>query len=306
MPPLEVERVSEAGLNRDVFGDGCVDRAVLQPVVLGDLFVLGFSPLEWHAEMAGVMPDRFVLSGELDPDGGQPGARGLTPRVRRFDLRGITLCERRAARRVDAAGRPMAAAHARAAAARRAPTSSTSGWVRPPGPHRGRGRATAADRCAACAAGGGLGGHGSTDRSSACRAAQAGAVGREGLLPPRRGAGRSPPAAADAQGARVGGAGAGGIGAAGAGRRGGAGRPAGVRRPPVPRARAGPAGDPVRARRGLPAHRRARPPRRAAQRARDAHRDPAVDGLARVRPRVRHPAAGRSARSGCCSAAATR
>lgn len=95
VPPLEVERVSEAGLNRDVFDDGGVDRAVLQPVVLGDLFVLGFSPLEWHAEMAGLMPDRFVLSGELDPDAGQPAGRGLTPRVRRFDLRGITLCERR-------------------------------------------------------------------------------------------------------------------------------------------------------------------------------------------------------------------
>jgi uncharacterized protein len=94
VPRHEVERVSEHSLNRDVFGDGHVDRAVLQPVVLGELFVLGFSPLEWHAEMAGWMPDRFVLSGELDPAGGRPGARGLTPRVRRFDLRGITLCER--------------------------------------------------------------------------------------------------------------------------------------------------------------------------------------------------------------------
>lgn len=95
VPAHEVERVTEQSLNRDVFGDGFVDRAVLQPVVLGDLFVLGFSPLEWHAEMAGWMPDRFVLSGELDPGGGQPGARGITPRVRRFDLRGLTLCERR-------------------------------------------------------------------------------------------------------------------------------------------------------------------------------------------------------------------
>jgi uncharacterized protein len=95
VPPHEVERVTEHSLNRDVFGAGHVDRAVLQPVVLDDLFVLGFSPLEWHAEMAGWMPGRFVLCGELDPDGGQPGARGLTPRVRRFGLRGLTLCERR-------------------------------------------------------------------------------------------------------------------------------------------------------------------------------------------------------------------
>jgi predicted TIM-barrel fold metal-dependent hydrolase len=95
LPSHDVERVSEHSLNRDVFGDGHVDRAVLQPVVLDDLFVLGFSPLEWHAEMAAWMPGRFVLSGELDPGGGQPGARGLGPRVRRFDLRGLTLCERR-------------------------------------------------------------------------------------------------------------------------------------------------------------------------------------------------------------------
>jgi predicted TIM-barrel fold metal-dependent hydrolase len=94
-PPHEVERVSEEGLARDVFEAGYVDRAVLQPVVLGELFVLGFSPLAWHAEMAGWMPDRFVLSGELDPDGGQPAARGIGTRVRRHDLRGLTLCETR-------------------------------------------------------------------------------------------------------------------------------------------------------------------------------------------------------------------
>ncbi|MDN5860594.1 MAG: amidohydrolase family protein [Pseudonocardia sp.] len=95
VPRHEAERVSEESLLRDVFDAGFVDRAVLQPVVLGELFVLGFSPLEWHAEMATWMPDRFVLSGELDPEAGQPGARGLVPRVRRHDLRGITLCEQR-------------------------------------------------------------------------------------------------------------------------------------------------------------------------------------------------------------------
>ncbi|MGQ0572596.1 MAG: amidohydrolase family protein [Pseudonocardia sp.] len=95
VPPEEVERVTEDGLMRDLFDEGHVDRAVLQPVVLGDLFVLGFSPVAWHAELADRMPGRFVLSGELDPDAGQAGARGIGSRVRHWDLRGLTLCEAR-------------------------------------------------------------------------------------------------------------------------------------------------------------------------------------------------------------------
>jgi uncharacterized protein len=95
VPPDEFERVTEDALVRDVFETGHVDRAVLQPVVLEDLFVLGFSPAAWHAELAERMPDRFVLSGELDPGRGAAGARGLGPRLRRWDLRGLTLCETR-------------------------------------------------------------------------------------------------------------------------------------------------------------------------------------------------------------------
>ncbi len=91
----EVERVTTDGLERDLFGAGHVDRAVLQPVVLGELFVLGFSPVAWHVELAAAMPERFVLSGELDPDAGQPGARGIAAKVRRHDLRGLTFCESR-------------------------------------------------------------------------------------------------------------------------------------------------------------------------------------------------------------------
>jgi uncharacterized protein len=101
-PSRDAERVTERGLLRDVFDAGGVDRAVLQPVVLGDLFVLGFSPLEWHAEIASRLPGRFVLSGELDPGGGRSGSRGLAALARRHDLRGLTLCERaRPAGRVD-------------------------------------------------------------------------------------------------------------------------------------------------------------------------------------------------------------
>lgn len=95
VPLPEVERVTEDGLTRDVFDGGHVDRAVLQPVVLGELFVLGFSPVAWHAELASRMPHKFVLSGELDPDAGQPGARGIAAKVRRWDLRGLTFCESR-------------------------------------------------------------------------------------------------------------------------------------------------------------------------------------------------------------------
>ena len=260
MPPHEVERVTEDSLNRDVFGDGHVDRAVLQPVVLDDLFVLGFSPLEWHAEMAGWMPGRFVLSGELDPDGGQPGARGLTPRVRRFGLRGLTLCERR-----RPAGR----------------LSLADPWLR---------RTLA--RCGQAGADVVHIGVGPSTRPAPWRRQDEEPTGAPRGRPPRVPRWAEPVRAGSALPARAGAA-----------------------------ARVAPPGFDVRQFRelasALPQIRfvlgagclpvraavRAGP---AAQRARDAHRDPAVDRLDGFRARVRRAAGRVRAASGCCSAAATR
>ncbi|MFC5995629.1 amidohydrolase family protein [Pseudonocardia hispaniensis] len=90
----EFARVTEAGLIADVLG-GHVDRGVLQPVVLDELFVLGFSPAAWNAEFAEQLPGRFVLTGELDPSLGSAGARGLAARVRNGDLRGLHLAPAR-------------------------------------------------------------------------------------------------------------------------------------------------------------------------------------------------------------------
>ncbi|GEL18019.1 amidohydrolase family protein [Pseudonocardia asaccharolytica] len=90
----EFARVTEAGLTADVLG-GHVDRGVLQPVALDELFVLGFSPTTWHAEFAELLPGRFVLTGELDPSLGSAGARGLAARVRNGDLRGLHLAPAR-------------------------------------------------------------------------------------------------------------------------------------------------------------------------------------------------------------------
>ncbi len=95
VPSDEFERVTEAGLAGEVIGNGHVDRAVLQPLTLDDLFVLGFSPEAWHAELAEQLPGRFVLTGELDPALGSTGARGLAARVRCGDLRGLHLVPRR-------------------------------------------------------------------------------------------------------------------------------------------------------------------------------------------------------------------
>jgi hypothetical protein len=86
----EFARVTEAGLDAEVLG-GHVDRAVLQPITLDELFVLGFSPTAWHAELAEELPGRFVLTGEFDPALGSAGARGIAARVRNGDLRGLHL-----------------------------------------------------------------------------------------------------------------------------------------------------------------------------------------------------------------------
>jgi predicted TIM-barrel fold metal-dependent hydrolase len=95
LPADEFERVGERALVADVFGYGHVDRAVLQPLGLGELFVLGFSPSAWHAELAEPLGGRLVVTGELDPGADRGVSRGLTAWVRRDSLRGFALVSAR-------------------------------------------------------------------------------------------------------------------------------------------------------------------------------------------------------------------
>ncbi|MFR9806615.1 amidohydrolase family protein [Pseudonocardia sp. RS010] len=90
IPFDEFAAVGERSLAADLLGRGHVDRAVLQPLGLGSLFVLGFAPSAWSAELAEGLAGRFAVTGELDPadDGGR---RGIAVRVRREDLRGLSL-----------------------------------------------------------------------------------------------------------------------------------------------------------------------------------------------------------------------
>jgi uncharacterized protein len=91
----EFAQVAERDLVADLLGHGYVDRAVLQPVGLGELFVLGFAPSAWHAELAGELAGRFVVGGELDPTAADVAGRGLAARIRREDLRGLSLVSTR-------------------------------------------------------------------------------------------------------------------------------------------------------------------------------------------------------------------
>lgn len=67
-----------------------VDRAVLVPATFDDLFVLGFAPPAWHAELAEEFPGRLVLAGELDP-ADRARARGIGTQVGRGGLRALTV-----------------------------------------------------------------------------------------------------------------------------------------------------------------------------------------------------------------------
>lgn len=67
-----------------------VDRAVLVPATLDDLFVLGFAAPGWHAELAEEHPGRLVLAGELDP-ADRTRARGIGAQVTRGGMRALTV-----------------------------------------------------------------------------------------------------------------------------------------------------------------------------------------------------------------------
>ncbi|MDI3298141.1 MAG: amidohydrolase family protein [Bacillota bacterium] len=76
---------------RDLFAEGCVDVAILQPTRLRDFFVRGFNTVERNAVIKELYPDRFILNGSFDPRDGEAGLEALEAAKERYGIRGVKL-----------------------------------------------------------------------------------------------------------------------------------------------------------------------------------------------------------------------
>lgn len=90
-PQEQFEKYSEERLLEDLFTDGYVDRAILQPTYLTDFFTNGFNTTERVSELAGRHPDQLIANGAWDPRDGERGLEILEEKHERYGFKGVKL-----------------------------------------------------------------------------------------------------------------------------------------------------------------------------------------------------------------------
>jgi predicted TIM-barrel fold metal-dependent hydrolase len=90
-PKEKFERYDAQTMVRDLFIDGPVDVAIIQPTYLKDFYVDGFNTTEQNAVVARQHPERFILNGAFDPRDGELALDYIRYLKETFKIQGVKL-----------------------------------------------------------------------------------------------------------------------------------------------------------------------------------------------------------------------
>jgi uncharacterized protein len=83
--------ITEEGLIKDLFTDGHVDKAILQPTHLTDFYKEGFNTTERVNELAKKHPDKLIANGAYDPRNGERGLDEFERMHEKYNFKGVKL-----------------------------------------------------------------------------------------------------------------------------------------------------------------------------------------------------------------------
>jgi len=90
-PKAKFEKYDADTMVRDLFVDGPVDVAIIQPTYLKDFYTNGFNTTEQNAVIARQHPDRFILNGAFDPRDGELALEYIHYLKETFNIQGVKL-----------------------------------------------------------------------------------------------------------------------------------------------------------------------------------------------------------------------
>ena len=90
-PKEKFEKYDAETMYRDLFVDGPVDMAIIQPTYLKEFYIEGFNTTEQNAVITRQHPDRFVLNGSFDPREGTAALENIHALKETYGIRGVKL-----------------------------------------------------------------------------------------------------------------------------------------------------------------------------------------------------------------------